>query len=129
MKIKELRIGNYVQDAKGQIREVKGIDGYSSPFLWLKIPLCNLAIGRHSLVDIKPIPLSEELLLKCGFELFCSGLSDWVIDGYAWYIDFTDGIATIMSEDRHFDICKCQYLHQLQNLYFSLVGEELEVKF
>ena len=78
--------------------------------------------------DIKPIELSEEILLKCGFELITEDggavgnytfWSNGVIElnnlGY-WFIVSTD-----------FNHPKINYLHQLQNFYFSIKQTELEI--
>lgn len=68
-----------------------------------------------------PIPLTEEILLKCGFEIDdvlapCMHVAkEWDLE---WFIDgvYLDGSNT-----------KAVYLHQLQNLYFALKGEELNI--
>jgi len=82
--------------------------------------------------DIDPIPLTREILEKCGFDK--SGLYGWVnrVDEYSLLIvqdngrfelmDITSG-ETVLSWDT-----RVEYLHQLQNLFFSLAGDELEVK-
>ena len=78
---------------------------------------------------IKPIPITEDILLKLGFEkgfhrygLENCGLKchkslkekHWVIS-QGFGIQFTE-------------LTEIQYLHQLQNLFFSLTGEELKFK-
>ena len=70
----------------------------------------------------KPIPLTEEWLLKFGF------INDKVLEFYR--NDFTDSTIII---DYNF-ICllgyshvKLNYVHELQNLYFALTGSELTV--
>ena len=79
----------------------------------------NLELAEHYL----PIPLTEEWLLKFGFErsvakrnsniftLMGEGISIFKEKGY-WYSTFTQ-----RSSIKH--------VHQLQNLYFTLTGEEL----
>ena len=58
---------------------------------------------------IKPIPINEEWLLKFGFDVKEPVLiSSWK------FSPFCDTIIT-----------KCEYVHQLQNLYFALTGTEL----
>lgn len=73
------------------------------------------------------IELTEEILLKCGFEkrkdgnfnLFKQSEVDIVIDKEfsAWKCD---GI--------NFSVGCIKYLHQLQNLYYALCNEELNVE-
>lgn len=73
----------------------------------------------------KPMPITEELLLKLGFELEYK--SEFTIKytmpdasiGYDW--GKMDGWSF-----RYFgDKLKCDYVHQLQNLVFALKGTEL----
>jgi hypothetical protein len=74
-----------------------------------------------------PIPLTEEWLLKFGFEKQqdgdltiypgknCYAFSEqWIHNGYP-----TSDSNALM---------KCKYVHQLQNLFFALTGEELTIK-
>lgn len=73
--------------------------------------------------DYKPIPLTEERLLKFGllktkqntFLLGCYELIKYE-DSYRVTLPKNGILATI------------KYVHQLQNLYFCLTGEELQVK-
>ena len=109
MKPNELRIGNYVNWINTQephslylIEEIRELN-YHDCFV--------------------PIPLTEEWLLKFGF------INDKVLEFYR--NDFTDSTIII---DYNF-ICllgyshvKLKYVHQLQNLYFALTGEELQIK-
>ena len=73
--------------------------------------------------NIEPIPLTEEWLFKLNF------INDRVLEFYR--NDITDSTIII---DYNF-ICllgyshvKLKYVHQLQNLFFALTGEELELK-
>lgn len=87
----------------------------------------------------QPIPLTEDILLKCGFQKM-------IVDSYLKQDDitmFTKGYIELSSDlhllyytfdDRHdvwyYEILDRQikYLHELQNLYFALSGEELQIK-
>jgi len=60
----------------------------------------------------KPIPLTEEILLNSNLKHF--ELRSWQ-DGYSVY-------------DNEHCITEVKYLHQLQNLYFALTGEELKIE-
>jgi hypothetical protein len=106
MKATELRIGNLVWEDYGGEYEVLMI---SPNYVDLVKPFLSLS-GRYDINSLKPIPLTEEWLLKLGFV--------WVEDikilkGYL--DDYIDGNSNT----------QLKYVHQLQNLYFALTGEEL----
>lgn len=77
---------------------------------------------------LSPIPLSEEILLKLGFELdnengsldlISDGLKIQLIDKLGkWLIYISGPFGMVMPKQIY-------YLHQLQNLIFSLTGQEL----
>ena len=81
---------------------------------------------------IKPIPLTTEELVKLGFEEYDNG--DYILrtnNGSGSYFWFITGISLLRF------MCKTGYMlsgaeiksmHQLQNLYHSLKGEELQYK-
>ena len=73
----------------------------------------------------RPIPLTEEWLLKFGFSLvsyrfFISGGHE-VRSSAFMFNRFSYFIGSIY-------IAEVEYVHQLQNLYFALTGKELEIK-
>jgi hypothetical protein len=116
----ELRIGNFVL-AKGEWIEIFSITedgsggyGYNS-----------LQGGMPNFYSCDPISLTPEILERCGLK------ND---DGYYHNEDYSFSIEERGNEYFYeYDgrnIGKgCKYLHQLQNLYFALTSEELEVKF
>ena len=69
--------------------------------------------------------LTEEILLKCGY----------IKEQYAYYDKFNQIYLSITGEWHFAPFCtndadsliKIKYLHQLQNLYFALTGQELEI--
>lgn len=107
MEARELRIGNFVYDAIENIHQITSIDNVDLGLLGCSIEL------RFA----KPIPLTEEWLLKFGFE-----------DDFLGF-----GIIRIFESDFGYKIYKghgcfdvnCFYVHQLQNLYFALTQKEL----
>jgi len=101
MKAAELRIGNWV--------DIESID----------VQVECLPIDYDYSV-LEPIPLTEEWLIKFGFDgqdynLFTIELSrnQFMILKDEWLIVISNN---------------CKYVHQLQNLYFALTGEELTIK-
>lgn len=116
MKTNELRFGNYVYDTLGKVN---------------KIDLEAITyIAKETHNQVKPIPLTEEWLLKFGFE--------WSIWHQAWHklsfiFDLSErgvgGYYMHMVKKNNEIICpEIIYVHQLQNLYFALTGEELTFK-
>lgn len=84
-----------------------------------------------------PIPLTEDILLKCGFEK-AEDLGDQIYyqlpnekHGFSICADHDDwGIYHFNSSGQHCIMWGEEhmlYLHQLQNLFFALRGQELEV--
>ena len=104
MKSNELRIGNYIKTDLG---------------IQIVIPFLFRALESIE-NDCEPIPLTEDWLCKFGFEKdsFYWSLKDLSIDfeknGYSYVIG--SGATGF------------KYVHQLQNLYFALTGEELTIK-
>jgi hypothetical protein len=104
MEENELRIGNWVlSPTQGEIQIENG---------W------QIDEGE----EVKPIPLTEEWLEKFGFEYSDlngdSGL--WKIPPFQIYGKYNQFLY-----DYRLDV---NYVHQLQNLYFALTGEELTIK-
>ena len=84
--------------------------------------------------EFEPIKLSEEWLLKAGFEKDDTGVDIFDQDYCEWYQkEFpVIGILSQSSDksyifDENTDTLRLKYVHQLQNLYFALTGEELEI--
>jgi hypothetical protein len=118
IKAEELRIGNFFYpdvdgDAYAKITAKDILELYSDP------------IDDY----YKALPLTEEWLIKFGFEkntdngcLFKNIINYWnfILWEKSNYIDLIINKSSIR--------LSIKYVHQLQNLYFSLTGEELEVK-
>ena len=118
IKPQELRICNYVFDIDGDILQVGEI-------LDIGIKFKNTSLSSRY-EKINPIPLTEEILLKFGFEKTANPRE----------LKYDDYSILLLKEIR-FVICnymenppsvKVSTVHQLQNLFFSLCGEELKFK-
>ena len=113
MKANELRIGNWVDFDKEEI----AID--LEYFYW-EIE------GRGVLQHTKPIPLKEDWLLKFGFEDAHYG--EYKKDRYTLDCEYTDkGIYYFIIDETCLEL-DVKHVHQLQNLYHALTGEELTIK-
>ena len=123
---KELRIGNLVEtytvwnDGRGN---------WSEPGIRIKeVDLKDLDIMQSPLATYRAVPITEEWLIKFGFKsqssawfekdqlLFLFGYTD----SFGHYLHFAESDRTIVGTG-------IKYVHQLQNLYYSLTGEELEI--
>lgn len=116
----ELRIGNYINN----YNKVLSITDGGLVCTGLSI------IGVVIIENPKPIPLTEQILLKCGFKLYHSG--SYCIDLFneneylAIDVKYNKGFVYIIIDDNSLKV-NLEYLHQLQNLYFALTNEELTV--
>ena len=74
-----------------------------------------------------PIKLTPELLEKCGFEMDGSYQCPlWKnIKGFEFWDEYGTGAYSYRFMNS-FDV-ELKYLHQIQNLYFTITGSELEV--
>ena len=125
MKAEELRIGNWVKGDTGKPFQIE-----LSDFLDWWNDHNSHEYGDH----IHPIPLTEDWLVKFGFngeineishcgnfylnydaEYGRHGMALWYQRG-AWCFNHTNTFTVL------------KYVHQLQNLYFALTGEELTIK-
>src|SRR5690606_30202622 len=73
--------------------------------------------------EVKPIPLTEDILIKFGFER--QEYNDYRHPVLIGTLTLYEGIAELHISDMY--SVWVNNLHQLQNLYFALCGEELEV--
>ena len=124
MEVQELRVGNHLFKYGEVVKIVEiGIKhkGDTNYYLRSENDNCGYWIDQFN-----PIPLTEEILLKCGFKkrsdghfnmfkhsevdiIICNDFSSWQCDGI------------------NFSVNRIKYLHQLQNLYWCLVGKELNI--
>ena len=116
MESSELRSGNLVYEKYPSYLDYEVVD------IWY--------IGRDLSLDyINPIPLTEEWLLKFGFNRHHDDYSNDVIfiknvhnnTEFEWGVYPNELGSGIQIQNRKL----LKYVHQLQNLYFALTGEEL----
>ena len=118
----ELRIGNIIYLC-GSLhdREIR-FDGVDREFELTGFLFGKLLYYKHGknfnvIFEVKPIPLTEEWLLKFGFEnkKIRIGVYDLIV---------------VLPNSAFYNGCgfPCKYVHQLQNLYFAITGEELTMK-
>lgn len=75
--------------------------------------------------DAFAIDLTPDKLEKAGF---VEGSDGYIyIGGFPFMLMFLSDILYMDIEGQLMPVPHCKYLHQLQNLYFALTGEELEI--
>lgn len=108
IKANELRIGNNIYDECGHV--------------------IKMTIAHFDFIDFiehNPIPLTEEWLIKFGFENRLGFLS---LGALSCVYSYEENVFYFyIGKDGDNDI-KVMFVHQLQNLYFALTGQELQIK-
>lgn len=106
MKANELRIGNY----------------YDNDGIFYKVTpevIEDVWIAERSWV--KPISLTEEWLLEFGFNLITKSTNKYMVKNLAGQPCFFYKNKKLIYQNTIIE-----YVHQLQNLYFALTGDELK---
>lgn len=129
MEISELRIGNLVKiktSNDAAFYPVYAIDG-----MGLKVVLggCRQYEGWKYEKLLKPIPITEDMLTKCGFvanhnfqikeQTLFTNEDFWIIH------NAKSGRFALMIGERI--TCEIKFLHHLQNLFLDLTGKKLYI--
>jgi len=119
MKASELMLGNYIQYLSGDIFQVSAVD-------------FEIIEQVADYLKPKPIPLNEEWLIKFGwiwneecksYEKYPNGDARMNLqwrDLSGSYTMFNYVLKALIAE-------RIYYVHQLQNLFYALTGEELTI--
>jgi len=126
MEAKELRMGNWINFIP-----------HNSNFIVSQINAINSweeNINGLCLEDIEPIPLTEEWLLKFGFERVTPTENGYDND-CAYELKNFGRIALkngVLIPDQYYFLAgldfNLKHVHELQNLYFALTKKELTIK-
>jgi hypothetical protein len=123
MKAEDLRLNNWVEIKDQEVKTYAQVEGIGN--------LQHVAGQLWSIEELEPIPLTEEWLTRFGFN----------DDGFKQYEFINWGIK--VKKDPHAisesnwivfhgfmnqfsELVSLKHVHQLQNLYFALTGEELQ---
>lgn len=141
----ELRIGNWVYETSQFNPQVFTADDF-----WQIAGINNIDKTAYDQKDnitqfdyLYPIPITPEILEKSGLEIQ-KGYRAWGKDYDITWLDISvpDPLILVLEKDEIKLIVKTddspmmvemeeaqkiKYLHQLQNLYFALTGEELQI--
>ena len=134
MKANELRIGNYAKGPFDETVTLKSIYKEGTPG-WQDGE--GITYG-----PMRPIPLTEEWLKRLGFKLGKynelnekhyvedSNAIKVIVSGIGFWDIYTD-YSPIPKWNKQLNVITdnrgIKYVHQLQNLYFALTGEELKI--
>ncbi len=125
---KDLRIGNIISIKRNYQIEFNEVIGISDDNVSITSLLDGGNFPRMELDLLQPIPLSPEILEKCGFEKdrYGFGFSNSNFSLY-WTEKRPERFLPCWKENVSSDI-NLRYLHQLQNCFYVLTGEELTIK-
>lgn len=110
----ELRIGNCVF--------YKPIERY------IEIDGNNIYMMSIDMLKVEPILITEKLLLKCGFEKHEDRSLNLYNGNFEMYKEVDECLVLII-EGQRLPLSHIKSIHQLQNLYYYLTGQELTINF
>ena len=124
IKPQDLRVDNYIQynGVIGIVREINHRD------VFVHIPDNNTnANWGYTGDQLQGIPLTEKWMRDFGFNNSIGGDSNW------WDCKNHQFGGGILYDGGDFELCffelaPCEHVNQLQNLYFTITGEELTLK-
>ena len=140
---KELRFGNKVFNKKGEVitvqqihcntivydtainvsrRHLAKVSGLYSPSYTTQV---TEVVKEAEMQEIEPIALTPQILEKCGFRNFIR--EEWIITYGNTHTDFEftgEGLKLRHPSPSRVGI---KYLHQLQNFFYAIAGQELEI--
>jgi hypothetical protein len=140
---KELRFGNKVCNKKGDVITVQQILSHSIVYdTAINVSRRHLSkvsgfynasyttevmevVKEAEMEEIEPISLTPKVLESCGFRNFVR--DEWILTYGNTHTDFEfreDGLRLRHNTTSRVPI---KYLHQLQNFFYAMAGEELEV--
>jgi len=133
MKAKNYRVGNLI-DYGGYLKPCEIVTIHSGGNIKVRPKNFSGPADETGVSKISPVPLSEELLLKFGFKTDDSGLHYIEIPNLIdakmilyWAPDL--GVVYLYDEENDINVQSYKYLHEVQNVFFALSNEELELKF
>jgi hypothetical protein len=129
MKANELRIGNYV-NYEQTTHIITSVNMDYSISVWIDINNKE-HLYPHKNSELKPIPLTEEWLLRFGWgkgEYDSEYIDNISLKQEVLSYNLNANMFCIETNCDIMEISHINYVHQLQNLYFALTNEELKLK-
>lgn len=125
----ELRIGNLVKGSPEIVIEIVSVNKHSCGYIIYRQGSASKDFinGKIEIKKINPIPITEEILLKCGFEKKTM-LHDFYFENKYYKLhEVIPKEGYYLSDNDVRKLKPCKYLHELQNLQKSLTGNELTI--
>lgn len=124
---RELRLGNWILLKEGKLfAKIEGI--LDKDKLNIFVDGNGALSGIIDINKVQPIKLTEEIILSCGFS--SNGMYDNVYQFEYYHLTLNkktkSGLLTIENDSTQLSL-EVHTLHQLQNTYFILTGEDLVI--
>jgi len=132
----ELRMGSLIEkdNVMYKFLSLEQNHASTSEYRWYWVETLDGKLGKYYSSHFNPIPLTPEILEKCGFE---RQNYEWAINKLnesddscfcLFDMNYNSGDLLLELNAAYCPCPKVEHLHQLQNLYFSLTCEELTFK-
>lgn len=130
MKTNDLRIGNYLK-RNNKIVKVNGLSRNE-----VKYTDNDKGEIVYDIMFFQPIELTEELLVKIGFEKYDEAMNIYAFENERAIVVYVldrkllkiEGVENGVLIDRNIRLNNVEHLHQLQNAYYCLTNEELNIE-
>lgn len=133
IKSEELKIGNWVYNDENKPVKIIAIeDEVFSDWNGSDCSCMFIENDVYKYSTINPIPLTPEVLLKCGFTIDANDDYSIQIDGriFIWFEKGNCRHMDLYQDGKNisFPSGRIKYVHELQNFYHSLSGKELTIE-
>ena len=119
--VQQILHSTVIYDTQLKISKERSSNGWSSMVIYAsEVVEVIKEVEYH---DLDPIILTPEILKKCGFRNFIR--DEWIISHSTGHADFELTHQGLRLRQPTPSRLPMKYLHQLQNFYFALTGEEL----
>jgi hypothetical protein len=132
----EIRLGNWFEHHPvwSHRNHIKCADPDRFVFQWEERDWAAIGEGLFSLDYISPIPITAEMLVKSGFAEVNTGHfpTEYVLfspdSRVAFSFSGDDLLFELQIGEAFLQLPHIKYVHQLQNIHYSITGQELEIK-
>lgn len=126
MKASHFRLGDFAQDQNGNVLEVAALEGDNIEFTVVDRSKFPLPDGWQA----QPIPITQDWLLRLGFNKY-DGKGSFYFHSILKWAKFHYNSRTNICEfavNNDASVFNVKYVHEVQNIFFSCTGVELQIK-